>query len=292
MAQLKDLIVNGASNFLGVTSFNRVVTFNDDINFSSSSTLNLLNVTAAAHTSYTSPALVIGTSSGAHLEIDNTGILAKATASTLSTLYLNRYGSVVSFPLGVVEIDQYGINTTGTIDIENETQGTSSGGALQVLGGFSVLDNSYLGGTLTTNGSIIPAAAGKNLGSDSKRWSIIYSTTLNNAANATIGGTLGVTGAVTCSSSVTINKNLSVAAGASITGDTTITNGNLTVATASKQLAVAGTMKIGTNPDESHTLITKSEVESVQYTIVTSSHTEKAHFIYNTNDDSIDLIFN
>lgn len=292
MAQLKDLIVNGASNFLGVTSFNRVVTFNDDINFSSSSTLNLLNVTAAKGTEYKNPALVIGTSSGTHLEIDNTGLMAKSNKTASTILYLNKDGGSVSFPLGQVVIDGSGISSQGSVTISAETIGTSSGGALYLAGGFSVESDSYLGGTLTTNGSIIPAAAGKNLGSDSKRWSIIYSTTLNNAANATIGGTLGVTGAVTCSSSVAINQNLSVAAGASITGNTIITNGNLTVATASKQLAVAGTIKIGTNPDESHTLITKSEVESVQYTIVTSSHTEKAHFIYNTNDDSIDLIFN
>jgi hypothetical protein len=83
MAQLRDLIVNGASRFLGVVMFNNEthfnnisnfhnnVNFNSNISLSSSSTLNLLNTTAAAVTTYNSPALVIGPSSGTHLEIDS-----------------------------------------------------------------------------------------------------------------------------------------------------------------------------------------------------------------------------
>jgi hypothetical protein len=70
MAQLRDLIVNGASRFLGVVMFNNETHFNNNILLSSSSTLNLLNTTAAAMDTYNSPALVIGTSSGTHLEID------------------------------------------------------------------------------------------------------------------------------------------------------------------------------------------------------------------------------
>jgi hypothetical protein len=116
MAQLRDLIVNGASRFLGVVMFNNETHFNNISNFhnnillSDTSTLNLLKITKAKATEYTAPARVIGPSSEYHLEIDNEKILAKSNATTSATLYLNNGGGVVSIGGG-------GLTTSGIVKI-------------------------------------------------------------------------------------------------------------------------------------------------------------------------------
>jgi hypothetical protein len=59
-------------------------------------TLYLTRTTDAEGTADNKPALIIGTLSGAHLEFDGNEIMAKATATTTSTLYINSNGGTVS----------------------------------------------------------------------------------------------------------------------------------------------------------------------------------------------------
>ena len=85
MAQLRDLLVNGASRFLGV------VNFNDEVNISK--TLTLLNTTdASLGVNATKPALLIGAYDGEHLEIDPNEIMAKKADGTATRLNLNADG--------------------------------------------------------------------------------------------------------------------------------------------------------------------------------------------------------
>ena len=58
MAQLRDLLVNGASRFLGVVNFNDEAIFNKGVTLNE--TLTLLKNTDANGGTYNSPALVIG----------------------------------------------------------------------------------------------------------------------------------------------------------------------------------------------------------------------------------------
>jgi len=88
MAQLKDLIVAGASRFLGKTYFEDSVTFND--------TLILAKTTDASGTIDNRPALIIGgLPNGAHIEIDANEIISKTNGTTTANLYLNSDGGDV-----------------------------------------------------------------------------------------------------------------------------------------------------------------------------------------------------
>ena len=71
-------------------------------------TLDLTRTTDAQGTGTNAPALRIGQTSGAHLEFDNNEIMAKATANTVGTLYINSDG-------GLVQIGGGGLKVTGTI---------------------------------------------------------------------------------------------------------------------------------------------------------------------------------
>lgn len=205
MAQLRDLIVNGASRFLGVVMFNNQAHFNDisnfnnnvifnkDLTLSTDSTLTLLNTTAAKHNEYSSPALVIGSPDGAHIEIDTSGIMAKTT-NTTSTLKLNSSG-------GIVAIGGDGLSSDGIVTITKGDVADSAGnGALQITGGLYSSLNSYFASTIEVNGgvkayntsimySINPATTTTyNLGSTDKRWNYLYTNYLNVNSTSTFNG--------------------------------------------------------------------------------------------------------
>lgn len=82
-------------------------------------------------TSYNSPALVIGTTTGEHLEIDRNEIMAKSNGTTASALNLNMEGGLVSVGSG-------GIKTTGNI--------TADGGTMSDTINSSKVTNTYSAG--------------------------------------------------------------------------------------------------------------------------------------------------
>lgn len=71
-------------------------------------TLALTKTTDADISKNANPALVIGTASASHIEIDDNEIMAKASASTAGTLYLQNEG-------GVVHVGDGGIETSGSM---------------------------------------------------------------------------------------------------------------------------------------------------------------------------------
>lgn len=108
MAQLRDLLVNGASRFLGV------VNFNDEANFNEAATFNktaLFNSTSTFKDTLTifksgadvegttaaSPSLIIGDAMGTHLAIDDNEIMAKTATNAPGTLHFNINGGQVRF---------------------------------------------------------------------------------------------------------------------------------------------------------------------------------------------------
>lgn len=63
------------------------------------------NTTDADVSSNTSTALTIGASSGPHLKFDNNEIMAKADASTGTSLYLNAGGGIVDVGTGGLRVE-------------------------------------------------------------------------------------------------------------------------------------------------------------------------------------------
>lgn len=87
MAQLKDLIVAGATRLIGAA-------YGSSLQLSG--TLTIANTTDLSGTSYTGPALVIGgLYTAAHMEIDANEIQAKTNSATTASLYLNNDGGTV-----------------------------------------------------------------------------------------------------------------------------------------------------------------------------------------------------
>lgn len=179
MAQLKDLIVAGASRFLGKTYFEDSVTFND--------TLILAKSQDLSGTADNRPALIVGgLPSGAHIEVDTNEIQAKGSGTTAASLYINNDGGEVILSGKV----------TATNDSDDAV--STNDGALRVAGGLSTTKASYFGGAIT---------AASTLGVSGK-------TTLSGQAllkGATkIENTLNVTGAVDFDSALNIDSKLTL----------------------------------------------------------------------------------
>lgn len=130
MAQLKDLIVAGASRFLGKTYFEDSVTFND--------TLILAKSQDLSGTADNRPALIVGgLPSESHIEIDANEIQAKSSGTAVASLYINNDGGQVILS-GYVTTAADGNDATAT-----------GGGALRITGGLSTTKASYFGGAIT-----------------------------------------------------------------------------------------------------------------------------------------------
>jgi hypothetical protein len=102
MAQLRDLLVNGASRFLGAVNFNDATTFNNTALFNSTSTFkDTLTIAKSGAdvegTAAAAPSLIIGDATGTHLAIDDNEIMAKTAANTPGTLHFNINGGQVRF---------------------------------------------------------------------------------------------------------------------------------------------------------------------------------------------------
>ena len=143
MAQLRDLLVNGASRFLGVVNFNDEAIFNKGVTLNE--TLTLLKNTDANGGTYNSPALVIGDKDAGHLEFDGNEIMSKASETTTAQLHLNHDG-------GQVIIGPGGMSTTGVVTIGSGDAATSStAGELIVDGGIAVSAASFFGDKITAD---------------------------------------------------------------------------------------------------------------------------------------------
>ena len=79
-------------------------------------TLYLTNTTDAAGNAANSPALIIGTATGQHLEFDPDEIMAKATGTTTGTLYINNNGGVTHFG-GQLEVQAEATDAVGAIHV-------------------------------------------------------------------------------------------------------------------------------------------------------------------------------
>lgn len=143
MAQLRDLLVNGASRFLGVVNFNNEAIFNESVTLNE--TLNLLKNTDANGKAYNSPALVIGDKTADHLEFDKNDIMSKASETATTSLHINRDG-------GQVVIGPDGMLTAGIVTIGDGDAATSSTeGELIVNGGIAVSKASIFGNKITSD---------------------------------------------------------------------------------------------------------------------------------------------
>lgn len=108
MAQLRDLLVNGASRFLGVVNFNDEANFNEAATFNKTALFNSTSTFKDTLTIFKSgadvdgtttaqPSLIIGQATGTHLAIDDNEIMAKTAANTPGTLHFNINGGQVRF---------------------------------------------------------------------------------------------------------------------------------------------------------------------------------------------------
>jgi hypothetical protein len=83
---------SGWRTWLSIPFENRANTFTQVNTFSNQV---IISYTTDAKLTEASGALLIGTTSGEHIAIDTNEIMAKATASTANTLYLNNEGGLV-----------------------------------------------------------------------------------------------------------------------------------------------------------------------------------------------------
>lgn len=132
MAQLKDLIVAGSSRFLGNVYFEDSVTLND--------TLILAKSTDLSGTADNRPALIVGgLPAAAHIEFDGDEIQAKASATQVGPLYINKDGGNTNIGSSVVIAS-------------DDSAATSTTGAIRITGGISASNTSYFGGALNVSG--------------------------------------------------------------------------------------------------------------------------------------------
>ena len=188
MAQLRDLIVNGASKFIGTVTFNNSVTFKDTLFLAKTQDLSGNSVVT------NKPALVIGPVTGEHLEFDPNEIHAKTDEGTAGTLHLNANGGVVQIGNNLNVSNALIVLGVGTIGNGSEASSTKDGG-LKISGGFKATSNSYITGTLTTTGNI------------------------STSSNLSVGGTATITGNLSCAGISTTGDIVSTGTNITLTGN-------------------------------------------------------------------------
>ena len=189
MAQLKDLIVAGASRFLGKIYIEDSVTLND--------TLILAKSQDLSGTADNRPALIVGgLPSAAHIEIDANEIQAKSSDTAATKLYLNHDGE--------------GVQIGSYVNIEQDASIPTAAnmGALRVTGGLSTTKGVYFGGTVTAADAL--TVSGKTT---------LSGQTLIKGVTK-IENTLNVTGAVVFDSTLKVTDKLTVG------GDIVYANGS------------------------------------------------------------------
>lgn len=131
---------------LSGSTFTGPVTFQKPIVLS-----NVLNLSDSTRTSVSTPALVIGTLSGNHLEFDNNEIRAKTKWNKGTTLFLNSGSGEESSQGGLVNVGNGGFNVSGNATIKDDlsvNKGVVIGnGGLTIEGGGI----SASGQTITAN---------------------------------------------------------------------------------------------------------------------------------------------
>ena len=125
---------------LAGSTFTGPVTFQKPIVLS-----NILNLSDSLRTSASTPALVIGTLSGNHLEFDNNEIRAKTKWNKGTTLFLNSGSGEESSQGGLVNVGNGGFNVSGNATIKDD---------------LSVNNNVTINGTLHLT-STVDAGLGK-----------------------------------------------------------------------------------------------------------------------------------
>lgn len=115
--------------------------------------LRLTSTTDASGTADNGPALIIGSRTGQHLEIDTNEIMSKKTGTTVDTLYLNANGGVIQLNNAS---DSYYTKILSTKD------GSASEGALRVDGGVSIAKKLHVGKTIIGHGGIIYIKSSKS----------------------------------------------------------------------------------------------------------------------------------
>lgn len=213
MAQLKDLIVAGSSRFLGNVYFEDSVTLND--------TLILAKSTDLSGTADNRPALIVGgLPAAAHIEFDGDEIQAKASATQVGPLYINKDGGNTNIGSSVV------------IASDNSAA-TSTTGAIRITGGISASNTSYFGGALNVSGLATFSGYVRTAKGEA-------------ATNATSGdirvdGGIGVAKASYFGSSVVVNEKLTVK------GNTALGNAESDTITIKGKTSITGPVTITGN---------------------------------------------
>ena len=213
MAQLKDLIVAGSSRFLGNVYFEDSVTLND--------TLILAKSTDLSGTADNRPALIVGgLPAAAHIEFDGDEIQAKASATQVGPLYINKDGGNTNIGSSVVIASDSGAATSTT-------------GAIRITGGISASNTSYFGGALNVSGlatfsGYVRTAKGE-------------AATSATSGDIRVDGGIGVAKASYFGSSVTVNGNLTVK------GNTVLGNAESDTITIKGKTSITGPVTITGN---------------------------------------------
>lgn len=144
----KDSLVTGVSRFLNKAYFNDIsIAGETDIPKLTTTQLIVNNTTDVGATTNSSTApLIIGTLTGKHIAIDQDEIMAKATATTRSPLYLNYDGGTVYLSNGSTRVSaNNGTLTATTISATNVgTSSTAITNLYATNGKFSTIDSSTL----------------------------------------------------------------------------------------------------------------------------------------------------
>ena len=96
-------------------------------------TLTLAKTTDASGTANNKPALIVGgTSTTAHLELDNNELMAKSNGTTVGELYLNANGGLVHIGTGGLQADASNIEALSSDEGYRAVKATNSNGSVGV----------------------------------------------------------------------------------------------------------------------------------------------------------------
>lgn len=188
MAQLKDLIVAGATRLIGIA-------YGSSLQLSG--TLTLTNTTDLAGTSYTGPALVVGGPyTTAHMEIDANEIQAKTNSATTAALYLNNDGGTVyANGQAIVLTNDTRLSNARTPTAHASSATTYGVGTTANYGHVKLVSGNVNGQTYTDGVAAAAAHTHSNYSTTdtkvaytSKSDSVNYPIVLGNAATPSTGG--------------------------------------------------------------------------------------------------------